>query len=172
MQVKLAQLFLLLLPFFILSSAITIPKGQPEGLYIVTIDKLGNEIHALLNSTATSNLTDSLQKKNNQYDPLYKRVVWPSGTTIVCQQDYLWSNNFYQTDGSYDKFFNACYNTYRVTSKALYEYKGQSVAYLCNYETGPGHTSLCRTEEWTQFVAQAGGFCTQGTGGWKEAGML
>jgi hypothetical protein len=159
------QLALPALAFFTVVSSFAIPDGQPDGTYMYSIDEFGNGIHTPVNiteSTATAPRTP-IHVAGRAVE---KRVNWPSGTTVDCQNDYLWSDNFYH--GAFDKFFQSCHDNY-LDEVHMYSITGQAKAYICNYDIWQG--SVCRSSEWVEFVNWASGQCKQGTNGWKQAGM-
>jgi hypothetical protein len=160
------QLALPGLAFFGTVSSFLIPDGQPDGVYMYSVDEFGIGTHTRLNATEHTTPRSPVQIAGRAVE---KRVSWPGGTTIECQSAYLWSDNLY--NGAYDDFFNQCWTTHHILNfqKSLYSSIGQAKAYICNYDYEFG--SVCQTDEWVEFVNWASGQCSGGTDGWKQAGM-
>lgn len=165
-----SKLFTVFLALFAAATAFKVPAQTTDGVYIVTVNDNGEEVHSKVGEI---DLSDPATKRDGMTGSSHiakigKRYNWTSGSYAKCNNDYLWGNNLY--NGAYNSFWNQCssYGSTKITWDSIYSYYQGAVAYMCNYSSSG---NPCNVNEWADTVNWVSSQCGVGTDGWKQAGM-
>ena len=134
--------FLLLLAATALS--FTIPAGQKDGVYSVSIDASGSEVHTLLSLTGNSNM-DFMPRDINSSTEHALEPRQHGGYKTFCGGYPL---NHVQTDAANQALDKQCGAGANVEKdKNFYSTSGCTVAYFCNFDDDHGDTCFADERE-------------------------
>ena len=155
------------LPLVATTMAFTIPEGQPDGVYEVSIVD-GREIHTLAQTIST---TDTGISSSRAFRRSVNTNILAKRAAVTCGGDGLDHND---TDFANNELDKQCLwegpTAGRVEARrSLYSIRGCTVAYVCNFSSSK-NPYVCTPQIRRQRSAEITNWCGLYRSGWANEG--